>query len=330
MSKILKITFFLTFTGFALCVNKIYAQSLVSDISSPDGFGASTEIFTETVRIISRSQKIFILTNTNEMLNKGDFITLVLGEKDPVARALVGKTHDSLAGIKIIKIYSLKRWSSLKKGLEVGILKGDDSRLFVKEEKKEVEEEGKIESEEDLYQIDEGIIEEDVDFFSKDNRYIRTDNVVGAAWSQYSFENTLLPETETKIGTQWAFSWAYQFNDNYWAEGLYGRTLLSNFPAQSTQTLVNNFTIRLKYTFKAPLYSYIMPYVGYQIYNVSSPNAGQSNDPTLNAKEENLINELGQDQPVFGLTLLRRLVPGWFFKADLGNDIIALGAAIEF
>ena len=167
---------------------------------------------------------------------------MVLGGKDPVARALVGKTHDSLAGIKILKIYSLKKWSVLRKGLEVGILKGDDSRLFVKEEKKEVEEEGQIKSEEDLYDID---VVEETDFFTKDNRYIRPDNVVGAAWSQYSFENTLLPETETEVGTQWAFSWAYQFSDNYWVEGLYGRTLLSNFPAQSTQTLINNFTIRL-------------------------------------------------------------------------------------
>lgn len=261
------------------------------------------------------------------MLYKGDFITLVLGGKDPVARALVGKTHDSLAGIKILKIYSLKKWSVLRKGLEVGILKGDDSRLFVKEEKKEVEEEGQIKSEEDLYDID---VVEETDFFTKDNRYIRPDNVVGAAWSQYSFENTLLPETETEVGTQWAFSWAYQFSDNYWVEGLYGRTLLSNFPAQSTQTLINNFTIRLKYTFKLPLYSYLLPYVGFQIYNISSPDAGQSNDASLNAKEESLINDLGQDQPVFGATLLRRLVPGWFLKVDLGNDIIALGAAIEF
>ncbi len=327
LSKILKTTFFLTFFSFALCVNKIHAQSLVDDISSPLGLGSSSEIFTETIRTISRSQKIFILTNTNEMLYKGDFITLVLGGKDPVARALVGKTHDSLAGIKILKIYSLKKWSVLRKGLEVGILKGDDSRLFVKEEKKEVEEEGQIKSEEDLYDID---VVEETDFFTKDNRYIRPDNVVGAAWSQYSFENTLLPETETEVGTQWAFSWAYQFSDNYWVEGLYGRTLLSNFPAQSTQTLINNFTIRLKYTFKLPLYSYLLPYVGFQIYNISSPDAGQSNDASLNAKEESLINDLGQDQPVFGATLLRRLVPGWFLKVDLGNDIIALGAAIEF
>ncbi|MCO4755606.1 MAG: hypothetical protein KC478_14085, partial [Bacteriovoracaceae bacterium] len=291
----------------------------------------SAEIFTETVRIISRSQKIFIITNTNEMLQKGDFITLVLGERDPVARALVGKTHAGQAGIKILKIYSLKRWSLMRTGLDIRVLKGDDSKLFVKAAPKpQVEDDiEKIESEEDLYDIDTSI-EEGVNFFDKDNRHIKPDNVVGAAWSQYSFENTLLAEAETEVNNQWAFSWAYQFNDNYWLEGLYGRTLLSDFPAKSAQTLINNFTIRLKYTFKAPLYSYVMPYVGYQIYNVSSPDAGQSTSATLNAQEEDLIADLGQDQPVFGVTLLRRLVPGWFLKADLGNDIISLGFAIEF
>jgi hypothetical protein len=89
----------------------LMGKEFVNDISSPISLGDSAEMFTETIRIISRSQKIFILTNTNQMLYKGDFITLILNEKEPVARALVGKTYDGSAGIKILKIYSLKNWA---------------------------------------------------------------------------------------------------------------------------------------------------------------------------------------------------------------------------
>jgi hypothetical protein len=41
-------------------------------------------------------------------------------------------------------------------------------------------------------------------------------------------------------------------------------------------------------------------------------------------------DNLKKSGPVFGITVLRRLVPGWFIKGDLGNDIINLGFAIEF
>jgi hypothetical protein len=33
---------------------------------------------------------------------------------------------------------------------------------------------------------------------------------------------------------------------------------------------------------------------------------------------------------VAGVTILRRLVPGWFIKADLGTDQLNIGFAIEF
>lgn len=327
LSKTYKIFFFLIPFFFALSINKSSAQSLVEEISSPVLLGESAEIFTETIRIISRSQKIFILTNTNQMLNKGDFITLLLNQKGPVARALVGKTHDGSAGIKILKVYSLKRWQLMRKGQDVQILKGDDSHLFVEKKAKEPEEpKEEINSEEDLYDIDLKA-EEDLNFFTKDNRYIKPDNLVGVGYSQLSFKNNLNVETQTEQHTQLNFSWGFQFSDNYWVEGLYGRTLISDFPATGAQTLINNFTLRLKYTFKLPLYSYLMPYVGFQIYDVSSPDAGIGD----NAEKENqLIDDLGEDQAAFGITLLRRLVPGWFIKADLGNDILSIGAAIEF
>lgn len=322
--KILNIQFLCLVLAFAWLPNKSYSQNLVNDISSPISLGDSAELFTETIRIISRSQKIFIITNTNQMLYKGDFITIVLNEKDAVARALVGKTYDGSAGIKILKIYSLKNWAILKKGLDVQILKGDDSRLFVKKKTVEtIPEEEIIEGEEDLYKTE---IDEDFDSFNKDNRLIKPDNIVSIGYAQYRFENTLTGDVLAE--NQFNFTWGYQFADNFWVEGLYGRALFEGFPAQGTSTLISNFTARVKYTFKAPFYSYVMPYIGYQIYQVSSPNAGE--DPATAAEEEQIISDLSKRQFIGGATILKRLVPGWFLRGDVGNDIFAIGFAIEF
>lgn len=323
--KILWLSFLCLALAYAWLPNKSYSQGLVNDISAPLALGDGAELFTETIRIISRSQKIFILTNTNQMLYKGDFITLVLNERDAVARALVGKTYDGSVGIKILKIYSLKNWAIMKKGLDVQILKGDDSRLFIKRKSPEeevIEEEG-IQSEEDLYTTD---IEEDFDTFQKDNRLIKPDNIVSIGYAQFRFQDTISGDTLAE--TQLNATWGYQFSDNLWFEGLYGRTLFNNFPANGVSTLITNITARVKYTFKAPFYSYIMPYVGYQIYTVTSPNAGE--DPVTAQAEEQLIADLSKRQFIGGATILKRLVPGWFLRGDIGNDIFAIGFAIEF
>ena len=65
-----------------------------------------------------------------------------------------------------MRIYSLKRWGQLRRGLEVKVLKGDDSALFKKApEKLAANEPGKIESEEDLYN-DTSLLNEDLDGFA--------------------------------------------------------------------------------------------------------------------------------------------------------------------
>jgi hypothetical protein len=91
-------------------------------------------------------------------------------------------------------------------------------------------------------------------------------------------------------------------------------------------------TARLKYNIKGPAYTYFMPYIGFKSQTVSSPDAGKgtSNSPAQNEEELVVIDELAKTGPVFGVTLLRRLVPGWFIKADLGTDVLNVGFAIEF
>lgn len=73
-----------------------------------------------------------------------------------------------------------------------------------------------------------------------------------------------------------------------------------------------------------------MPYIGFHSYNISSPDAGKTNNPVINEEELTAVDDLKKSGPVFGISVLRRLVPGWFIKTDIGTDIINLGFAIEF
>lgn len=325
-----------------LTINSVYSQDLMSDtLVQPEYTLDDGSLFTETIQTISRSGKIFIISNNNQLLTKGDFLTMVLPETKsdtitagPVARAVVAKTHSGKAGIKVLKVYSLARWKLLRSPLDIQIKRGDDTALFVrKPETTEIAEEGTIDNEEDLFS-EAAMLEKELDSGEEEPRLIKPDNLVTAAWARYQVENSV--SGDTVIGNQWNFTWGYQFANNFWLEGLYGRTLLDNFPDNSLQTQVNNFTLRLKYTFKAPLYSYFLPYVGIRSYSVSSPNAGAlptnaSEDQQKQAQvEKQLIKDMSTTSIAVGVTVLRRLVPGWFLKVDLGTDILGVGFGIEF
>lgn len=332
LKKHLNIFFLLCFTMAA----NTYGQDLLDDAAAEFSIGDNIAQFTETIKIISRSGKIFILTNSNQLLSKGDFITISLKDDGPVARAIVAKNHKGRAGIKVVKVYSLQRWGKLRRELDVDVLRGDDTGLFSKHKKKKetvVEEaDTRIVDEEDLFN-DKEIIEEDLAGFYNDKRHIKPDNIVSVGYAQFSFVDDVTGDK--LVNNQFNYAWAYQFADNYWVEGIYGRVDVRGFPREGEQTIINNFVGRIKYTFKAPLYSFIIPYIGFQTYSVSSPNAGKPVDNTTDEiaraeLEADIIDELEKTQLVVGFTFLRRLVPGWFFKADVGNDILSAGFAIEF
>jgi hypothetical protein len=327
----LSLTLFLILNlGLSTCA---LSQDLLNDAGSDITLGDSANQFSETVNIISRSGKIFILSNSNQLLNKGDFITLSIKDGGPIARSVVAKTHEGQAGIKMLKVYSLTRWNTLRRGVVVNIIKGDDSALFGKKKTEEVTDDGsKIESEEDLFN-DKALLNEDLTDFYSDNRLIKPDNIVTAGYNQLTFTDDFTGDTIA--GNQFNFSWGYQFADNYWAEGLFGRTQIDAYPDDGNQTIVSNFTARLKYTFKAPFYSYVMPYIGFKTVSVSSPDAGVLLEDTAAArdqanKENQTIDELEKTNIILGVTVLKRLVPGWFLKVDAGTDIFSLGFGIEF
>lgn len=317
--KLFKLIFIYTFA-----ISSVLSQDLLEDLSGQGSIGDSSQIFTERVITIGRSQKIFILTNTNSMLNKGDFITLIINDRDAAARAVVAKNHDSLVGIKILKIYSLSNWSKIYKGMDIKILKGDDSILFVKEKTKEEKEEvtSKIDGEEDLYAEELALESSFEGDFGKDKRLIKPDNIMNGAYGFVTITDDSSGDDGIG-GHELSGGWAYQFKDNIWIEGLFSALTLNDYPADTKQTVVSKLTFRLKYTLKLPFYSFAMPYIGYQHKIVKSPDAtiGQETTDT---------EALALGQIAAGVTLLRRLVPGWFLKIDLGTDLINVGAAIEF
>lgn len=319
----------LFFIYFISLSSPLWANSLVEDANLNSDL-ESENVFKETIKIISQSKRIFILSNINQQLGTGDFISLAMDDS-LAARAVVAKVHQGQVGIKILKIYSLTQWGRLRRNAEVQIIKGDDS-FFEKNKKANVvqaDEPSKIRSEDDLYTGDV-VIEDEVGVFNENkNRHIKPDNII--AFNGAFFD---APEIASKGGTvrtnELGISWGFQFSDNYFVEGVYGRAMLDNYPGDGAQTLVNHLTARLKYTIKGPLFTFFMPYIGYHSYTVSSPDAGKTNNVSTNAEELEVINSLKKTGPVFGVTVLRRLVPGWFLKADLGSDIVNVGFAIEF
>lgn len=320
---------FFAFLVSFLSVNSLHAQSLVQDASTPMEQGLGENVFPETIKIISESKKVFIITNNNQQLGPGDFVSLALDDK-LAARAVVAKVHQGQVGIKILKIYSISQWARLRRNLDVIIVKGDDS-LYGKKPEEKVAEGGKIRDEDDLYSEDV-VADEELGLIDENSkRHIKPDNVISLSAAYFTADDI---DGGTARSNEFGGAWAYQFTDNFFIEGYYGIARLKNYPGDGISTATTHLIGRLKYNFKAPLYSYIMPYIGFQYYNVSSPEAGEGTDtqitPAQKAAELKAIDDLKKSGPVFGVTVLRRLVPGWFFKADIGTDVMNIGFAIEF
>lgn len=317
---------------FSLCSSS-WAQSVLDQLESGGVGQASYDLpsmATEKIEAISPSKRIFVLSNSNNSFGKGDFISLVRGDS-LVTRALVAKiTDDGRAGIKILKIYNLDLWNNMGLGTEVQVLRGDDSAFRVaKTQVAESIDEGAIQEEENLFD-EKTFLEDDQTLEENNKRIIKTDNIISIGYGQVSAVNN---DGSSQGYGQLNASWSFQVTDNIWAEALYGQNIISDFPSAGLDTKLANFTARVKYTIEAPFYSYVMPYVGFQYISADSPGAGVDDgsvDATQLERELVLIEESEKSGPIFGVTLLKRLVPGWFAKVDVGNDIIGIGAALEF
>jgi hypothetical protein len=316
---------------FSLHSGSAIAQTVIDDIDSGQSAFNPTapELSTEKIEKISASGRILILTNNSGSYGKGDFVSLVLDDQ-LVNRAIVGKTSNGSGGIKIIKVYSQDLTKALRPGMEVQIIRGDDSYFNLKKAKvADTEEKALIEDEENLFD-ETTLLEDDLNIDENKSREIKTDNIVSLYLSQVESSDT---DGNTGRTTYYSGSYSYQLEDNIWGEVGYGSGLQKNFPADDLDTNLTNLVIKLKYTVSAPFYSYLQPYVGYQILNADSPGAGSEGDGITQAQideELNLVEDLKKRRVVFGVTLLKRLVPGWFARADIGNDSFNFGFALEF
>lgn len=324
---------FLLALFFVFLPSFVLAQSLVDDLGGGSEFGgsfggpAAPEMSSEKIEKISASGRILILSNNAASYGKGDFISLVLDDK-LVNRAIVAKTTNASGGIKIIKIYNPEINKLLRPGMEVKVIRGDDS-YFLNRKKETVGEENVaiIQDEEDLFD-ESTLLEDDLSLEENTNRKIKNDNIISLFLSQVEGQDA---GRESKRYTQISGAWSYQVDDNIWGEISYGENTISDFPGDEIDTTFKSMVIKVKYTVEAPFYSYIQPYAGYQIISADSPGAGTGNIGVDEAEnEKRLVEELEKSGPVFGITLLKRLVPGWFARVDVGSDALNFGFSLEF
>ncbi|MCB9094827.1 MAG: hypothetical protein H6621_07140 [Halobacteriovoraceae bacterium] len=304
-----------------------YTQSVVSELRGEDSNNSIEEMtFAEKVVVVSRNKRIIVLTNTSQNLSQGDFVTLLLGT-EPAARALVVKSQEGKAGIKIIKTYSEALRSRLVTGMGVRVLKGDESQLNASSGESPLS----IQSESDLYSDDNLI---DIEGETHKKRVINNNNIIGFGLGYFrGIDNN----KDSENYGQYSFSYAYQSKDDLWLEFMYGYTTAKRFPATDLSTTVHNFVFKLKYSFELPYYSYLMPYAGVQFVLAKSKEAGVAATDTIDAatqaqldRELELVDEMEKTAITAGVTYLKRFVPGWFFTANVGMDIIGVGLGIEF
>jgi hypothetical protein len=307
------------------------AQFDIDEIDEGSSLGGDEPpLSKEKVQRIAASKRILILTNNNSSFSRGDFISVIL-DKQLVTRGIVAKINSqNLSGIKIVKIYNNDLWKQIRPGIDVEIIRGDDSYFGKAKKGQEVAaSDDLIKSEEDLYN-ETTLLEDDLSIDDNPNRLIKTDNIITVSYGL--IEGLDIEGAATRYG-QPSGMWAYQVEDNIWGEVAYGQNIINDYPNLGLDTKLTNLTLKAKYTIGAPFYSFIQPYIGYQIINASSPGAGSddgSTDSTVLALEEKRVEDLKKNSLIFGVSFLKRLVPGWFFRADLGSDIINFGFALEF
>jgi len=333
---------------FALTISNLkisYAQTVVEDLQSSSTVAgtAGSRLFNEKIKTISSNKRIIILTNDNQKMISGDFVTLIQNEK-PIIRGLVVKTRDDRTGIKVVKIYSEGYWSNLKMEQDIAILRGDDSYYWkqVEDEKKALTTKSNS-STNDPISADLNLLINDSDL--KDNsadynsRYIKSNNMIH--FTIGSLKSVGIASDNSNY-LHYRFAWSYQLIANWWTELGFGYSVLKKFPANDIDTSLNVFSIRLGRVFEMPFYSFLMPYLGWQKGFAKSPGAGSllctsSCDPTQIRNDQEraslelgLLGEIQKQSVLFGLTYFKRLVPGWTLRFDVDNTFLGAGLIMEF
>lgn len=327
----IKKIYFLLLVTCSLTPLVLGAQDFVdelSDTSSLEQDGDISSYPTEVISKIAPSKKIMLLSNTNNSYQEGDYLSLIT-EKKLMIRVLCAKMMGPECGIKLIKIYEDQIWLKAYPGIKVQVLRGDDAQ-FKLDQSKKVDAKDEIESLEDLYKDDDLLSDDNLEVKGKQNRSLKNDNIIGLS---YGLLDGVDINKEAHRYAHWHAQWAYQLADNIWGEAMIGTAVVGQFPNDTLTTQVTSLTLRFKYTFATPFYSFVLPYIGYQQVMANSPDAGTPYSGSTAAILEDELTKLDlmkQSRVVFGVTILKRIVPGWFLRADLGTDFISAGLSLEF
>ena len=315
-----------------ICPNlPTHGQSIISEYSQNTNFPIQERLSAETILQISNSKRVFITSFKDEGFAPGDFVTLIHNDRH-VARAIVAKTNNDRAALKIIKIYSLELWGELKEELEIKILRGDDSYFVIKPEQTLGDgdpisnEIAKIVTEDDLFN-EKTLLEEDILEENKGRTLIVSDNIISIKLGSLGITDL---NSRPTTSTHFNFSWNHQLVTDFWIEFTYGFSEISGFPDEGMVTFLQTFTTRIKYTIGAPFYSFLQPYVGYKLSAAAAPTPNPLLDTKTPEEQSALLKQQEVTGPAVGITILKRLVPGWFAQFDIGNDIISAGMALEF
>lgn len=316
MFKMVLFSFLLSFSAVSQTVLEKLSDE--EEVVSPSG-----SLLVEKIEKISDSKRILVLSNENQGFNMGDFVSLLLKNK-PVARAIVAKVKENIAGIKILKVYSQQEFDTLASGSEVQIVRGDDSYLFKPTTEKE------IPKEEDLYDkagISDADLDEEDD--KKDYVIINSSILNIAIGSIDSINLAAQSERYTQLNAQYS----YQFTRNFFVNALYGQNTVTDFPNFGLDTTLYNITGRVKWTAKVFWGLVLQPYAGYQVILADSPGAGQDSSGTISQPqldyESALVDKMEDSKFIFGLSVLISIVPGWYVQIDAGTDILNAGFSVE-
>jgi hypothetical protein len=316
------------------------AQSIVDELKavSSGELPLKNQLFSETITTISTNKRIFILTNSNKKLIMGDFVSFIKGE-DLVARALVIKTRDDRSGLKLVKIYNQSLWGSLTTGLNLNILRGDDSYYLSQLGK---ERESAIDSTETKSRVatketaspltaDESLIlGSEFDFDEKrhsDNRKINADHLLYFTVGNY---RSLGTEGDADTYMHYRFGWGVQLFSNWFTDLSYGHTTIKKYPAVDIDTALSTFTVKFGYIFQLPMHSFLYVFGGAYNNVASSPGAGEGGVSEAQAQDETeKVRDLEGFGYLGGVSFYKRLVPGWTFKIDIDPKNIGAGLMVE-
>lgn len=325
MIKGMKVFFIFLSINFISFNQNVFSQSLVEDLESENSQAQAQKVSSlavnEKIVVTSRSKRIFILSNDSQHFGVGDLATMLIGN-NKVVRGIIAKAQKGKIALKVLKTFSTERRNRLRKNNLVQLIKGDDSIISNSPTGNSIN--NKIQYEDDLYSnkllidleekevVSEKLIEKNLLQFA--GGLLRG---IGTDFQEESY-------------VHWLLSYSVKVQKKWWLEGVYGYSPAKRFPAEGLGTDVHAVTIKGKYTFDLPFYSFLMPYLGAQIKFANSSGAGENVTAEQAEIEEDLIKEMGGFNLAYGLTFHKRFVPGWFLTANLGSDVMSVGLSIGF